>query len=65
MIDRFCQNVGFQHHAGAAAGRRIVDRAMPVFGEIPDLQRIDRPVAALQRPCRKASAPRCPGNISG
>ena len=43
MVDGPSEDVGAHHHAGTAASRRIVDRAMPVGGEIADLHRFQRP----------------------
>jgi len=37
-IDRGGQNVGLQHHAGAAAGRGVIDAAVPVGGKIAQLR---------------------------
>ena len=36
-VDRRGSDVGAHHHAGAAAGRGVVDRAMLVGGEIPNV----------------------------
>ena len=42
-------DVGAHHHAGAAAGRRVVDRAMLVGGEIADVDGLQRPFAFGER----------------
>ncbi|EGE57287.1 hypothetical protein RHECNPAF_4460059 [Rhizobium etli CNPAF512] len=46
-VDGAGENVGFEHHAGAAAGRRVVDGAVFIGGEIADLHRVQRPLPAL------------------
>ncbi len=57
-IDGGGQHVGAHHHAGAAAGRRIVDGAMPADAELADGYRAQRPQAGLQRPADERDAER-------
>ena len=63
-VDGVRQHVGAQHHAGPAAGRGVVDAAVPVGGGGPDVPRLQRPQPGRQRLAREADAER-PGNISG
>ncbi len=58
VVDRLGQNIGAHHHAGAAAGRRVVDGAVPVGGEIADLHGLERPGSGLQRPAGQRQAER-------
>ena len=55
-IDRIGEDVGAQHHSGAAAGRRIVHRPVAAAAEVADLPGLDDGVAALQRPARQRHA---------
>src|SRR5262249_44830268 len=48
-VDRAGEHVGLHHHAGTAAGGRVVDRAMPVGGVVADIDRVKRPHAVRQR----------------
>ena len=48
-VDRRRQHVGAHHHAGAAAGRRVVDGAMAAEPMLADLPRLKRPDAARKR----------------
>ena len=57
-VDRLGQHIGAHHHARAAAGRRVVDRAVPVGREVADLHRLERPRARLQRPAGERQAER-------
>ena len=58
-VDGGGEDVGLQHHAGAAAGRRVIDRAVPVGGEIAEL---GGPAATRGlRPCRGRSPRRRAG----
>jgi hypothetical protein len=63
-IDRRRQHVAAQHHAGAAAGRIVVDIAMPADAVIADLMGVERP-QPLAQPLARQRAPSGPGNISG
>jgi len=45
-IDGAGDHVRLHHHAGAAAGGGIVDRAVPVGGVFPDVDRRERPQAS-------------------
>ena len=49
-VDRARQHVGAHHHAGAAAGRRIVDAAVLVGREVANLHGLKRPGALGQAP---------------
>ena len=64
-IDRGGGDVGAHHHAGAAAGRRVVDRAVLVGGEVADVDdaRAAHLPSASALPARLK--PSGPGNISG
>src|SRR5690606_13006907 len=42
-INRAGKNVGSHHHAGTAAGRRVIDAAMLVEREVADLHGVERP----------------------
>src|SRR5712691_10625726 len=57
-IDRPRQHVGTHHHAGSAARRRIVDRAVLVGGEIADIDRLARPDFLTERLAGEARAKR-------
>ena len=43
------QNIGAQHHAGAASGRRVIDLPMLAETEIANLDGIERPDACVAR----------------
>ena len=58
VVDRLGQNIGAHHHAGAAAGRRVVDGAVAVGGEIADLDRLQRPRSGFERPAGQRQAKR-------
>ena len=58
MVDRPGKNIGAHHHARAAAGRRVVDRAVAVGGEVTDLDGFQRPGAGLQRAAGERQAER-------
>ena len=58
------QHVGAHHHARTAAGRRVVDRAVPVGGKVADLYRIERPLALGERAAGEAGTER-PGKHLG
>jgi hypothetical protein len=58
MIQRSGENVGAHHHAGAAAGRGVVDRTMAVLGEIADLHGVEQPTSLGQRAAGQAMAER-------
>ena len=64
-IDGARQHIGLHHHAGAAAGRRIVDAAVLVRGMLADVDRHRATRGLTPAPCRRGSAPSGPGNISG
>ncbi len=58
MVDRFGKHIGAHHHARPAAGRRVVDRAVPVGGEVTDLHGFERPGSGLQRAAGERQAER-------
>ena len=53
------QHIGLHHHAGPAAGRRVVDGAVLVGGCVADVVRVERPEAGRERlageACRQRS----------
>ncbi len=57
-LDRCRQHVGLHHHAGAAPEGCVVDRPVAVLGEPPDVDRVERPHAFLQRLAGQALAQR-------
>src|ERR1019366_2302532 len=57
-IESFCQHVGLHHHAGAAAGRRVVHGAVLVGGVRADVMGVERPDAGGQRLAGEADAER-------
>src|SRR5690606_7447370 len=57
-IDGTGHDVGAHHHAGAATGRRVVNRAVLVGGEVADLHRPQRPSVGFKRAARKRHAER-------
>ena len=64
VVDGGGEHVGAHHHAGAAAGRRVIDRAMAAKAELADRYRAQRPQAGFQR-LPTSETPSGPGNISG
>ena len=44
------QGFGFQHHAGAASERRVVDAAMAISREIPKLVQLHAGQPGFDRP---------------
>ena len=58
------QHVGLHHHAGAAAGRRVVDGAVPVGGVLADVAASSDQMPAGQRLAGEAHAER-PGKHLG
>ena len=57
-VERRGEHVGPQHHPRPAAGRRVVDAAVLVGGEVADLARVEAPQALGQRPPGQADAQR-------
>ena len=57
-IDGRRQNIGFQHHAGAAAGRMVIHGAVPVGGGGADVADVEGPEAVVQRLARQRNAER-------
>ena len=57
-VDGAAEHVGLHHHAGAAAGRRVVDAAMLVGCEGADIDHVERPRAGRQSLAGKARAQR-------
>ena len=57
-IDCRGQDIRPQHHARAAARRRIIDAAMPVGRRIPDIARLQGPKPGRQCAAREADAER-------
>ena len=55
-VDGAAEHVGLHHHARAAARRRVVDGAMLVGGERPDIDDVERPRARRQRLAGEARA---------
>ena len=55
---RGVDHVGAHHHAGAAAERGVVHCPVPVGGEVADVDRIERPDAARQRPAGERAGER-------
>ncbi len=55
-IDRRCDDIGTQHHAGAAARRGVVNGAVLVGRPVTDIARSARPDAIGQRAAGKAVA---------
>ena len=53
MVDRPGQHVGAHHHAGAAAGRRVVDGAVAAEAEVTDRHGGERPDVRLERLARE------------
>src|SRR4029077_14857395 len=53
-VDRLEQRRGLQDHARTAAIRNVVDRAVPVLGELAQVPRANRQHVALNRPCENA-----------
>ena len=51
-------HVGAHHHAGAAAERGVVHRAVPVGGEVADVDRVERPDAGRQGPAGERAGER-------
>ena len=49
-FDRVKDRLAHQHHAGAAAEGAIIDRLVPVYREIPDVDAPDGSDSALHRP---------------
>ena len=49
MIDRRRDDIRLQHHPRPAARWRIIDGTVLVGGEIPDMDRIERPPPLAQR----------------
>jgi hypothetical protein len=47
LVDGRGHDVRLQHHAGAAAGRAVVDDTMATETEVPQRHRLERPKAAL------------------
>ena len=59
-VQRGSEHVGPQHHPRPAAGRRVVDAAVLVGGEVADLAGVERPQTVGQGPARQAQ-PQRPG----
>ncbi len=57
-VDRGGQHIGAHHHAGAAAGGRVVDRAVRADPVLADVLRLERPDARGERLARQARAER-------
>ena len=57
-VERGGGDVGAHHHAGAAAGRGVVDRAVAVGGHVADVAEVQPPEAVLQRPADEREAER-------
>ena len=53
---REIDHVGTHHHAGAAAERRIIDGAVFIAREVPDVHRFQAPDAVRQRLARERAA---------
>jgi hypothetical protein len=53
MVDAGRKYIGLQHHACPAASGRVIDRAVLVSREIPDVDGIERPLALFERPARQ------------
>ena len=66
-VDRLGKDVGAHHHAGAAAGRRVVHRSMPVGREVADLDRASSDHVPDSSKAHEPASdrPSAPGNISG
>ena len=58
------EHVDAQHHPRPATRRRVVDRAVPVGGEVPDIARRERPDSVSQRAAGEA-VPERPGKHLG
>ena len=58
------EHVGAHHHARAAAGRRVVDRAMAPEAMLANIERLAGPQPARERVAGEAW-PSGPGNICG
>ena len=52
-VERARQHVRLHHHAGPAAGRRVVHGAVFVGGGVADVVGVERPDARGQAPCRR------------
>src|SRR5262245_27047013 len=57
-VDRARNDVGLHHHAGAAAGRRIIDGAVAVARPVANVERIEPPDAGRERLAGEAQAER-------